>query len=183
MLILIILIIVLAAFFYYLYYINQKRLQHLLKIAPDDLVHYQGINLIRDQYNPLNKIGMDKHHHIRYIGVDKQHRVLFPESKFGNQARYFLTSTSFSPKLSESNRPKDNVKAAINVKGAAYSDNASQSGQVYLTLIKSDFSNAFKIAIKAQQHDVNLLNQNFALSALQLKELRKQITANDSGNN
>lgn len=176
MLILIILIIALAAFFYYLYYVNQKRLQHLIQIAPDDLVHYQGVNLVRNQYNPLNKIGMDKRHRIRYIGVDKQHRVLFPESKFGNRARYYLTSTSFSPKLSKSGHPNDNVKAAINVKGAAYSDNARQSGQVYLTLIKSDLSNAFKIAIKAQQHDVNLLNQNFALSALQLKELRKRIT-------
>lgn len=176
MLVLIILIIVLAAFFYYLYYLNKKRLQHLIQIAPDDLVHYQGINLVRDQYNPLDKIGMDKEHHIRYIGVDKQHRVLFPESKFGNNARYYLTATSFSPKLSESEHPADNVRAAINVKGAAYSDNASQSGVVYLTLIKSDLSDAFKIAIKAQQHDVNLLNETFALSAAQLKDLRQKIS-------
>lgn len=176
MILVIILILVLAVFFYYLHYVNKKRLEHLIQIAPDDLVHYQGINLVHDNYNPLEKIGMDNKHHIRYIGVDKDHRVLFPESKFGNQARYYLTSTSFSPKLSDSGHPEDNVKAAINVKGAAYSDNNSQSGQVYLTLLKDDLSNAFKIAIKAQQADVNALNQTYALSAAQLKALKQHIT-------
>lgn len=171
----IILIVILAIFFYYLHYINKKRLQHLIQIAPDDLVHYQGINLVQNELNPLDQIGMDRTHHVRYIGVDKQHRVLFPESKFGNRARYYLTSTSFSPKLSQSKNPKDNVKAAINVKGNAYTNNPRQSGQVFLTLIKNDFSNAFKIEIKAQQHDVNALNQTFALSAAQLKALRQQI--------
>ena len=176
MIIMILLIIVLAGFFFALYYVNQKRLQHLISIAPDDLVHYQGINLVKDSANSLGQIGMDAKHPVHYIGVDQQHRVLFPESKFGNRRRYYLTATSFSPKLSKTGQPRDHVKAAVNVKQTAYGDQARQSSHTYLTLLKSDFSDAFKVEIKAQVHDIHALNRTYALSAAQLKSLRNRIT-------
>ncbi len=180
MLTLLILIIVIAAFFYYLYALNKKRVNHLISIAPDDLVHYKGINLVKNDENPLNQIGVDTKHPVHYIGVDKEHRVLFPESKFGNQQRYYLTATSFSPTLSTSDRPSENVKQAVNIKSTAYNDQ-SEHTNAYLILLKTDLTNAFKIEIKAQTHDINVLNQTYALSAAQLKSLREQMQKAQKG--
>lgn len=163
-------IIVFGAFFGILHVVNQRRLKHLNAIAPDDLVSYKGINLVRDAQHPTNMIGDEKGHKIHYMGLDQHQRIVFPESKFGNQRRYYLMATSFNGQMSAQNEPMTNVKAAINIKNTGTLD--EQHTNVYLTLLRCDFQNAYKIELKAQNPDIAQINHYYCLKAAQLKKLR-----------